>query len=132
MTDSELNEAVARKLGWIEDIAFGKTIGWINTNTRREDSNSVMMKGQTRLPNFATSIEAAWGIIEHLRSKDFGVSISDEGEEWCCHIDGEEQWWEVADKPIAKAIAMAFLQIDDVGDKKYNSPHGKHRIKKGS
>jgi hypothetical protein len=59
MTPAELNEKVARKLGWVNKRMIEdkpQTLGWI-----REGYYQPMPTA------YSTSIEAAWEIVEHLR-----------------------------------------------------------------
>jgi hypothetical protein len=59
MTNQEINEAVARKLGWVFDNS--KEAKWNNRFPWYD------AKGKGHLaPGFTYSIEEAWEIVEHL------------------------------------------------------------------
>lgn len=66
MTNLELNEACARKLGYHEDMPMSSPVGdpcgflWIK--------GSDTSKHYT-LPPYSTSIEAAWEIVEYIAKK---------------------------------------------------------------
>lgn len=105
MTNNEINEAVARKLGWKDDPD-----GWIQPNG----------PWFPMPPAYSTKIEAAWEILEHCCSRGFAVKIEqDFGMEFwraticddrkietkcCLHEDGDTA-------PLA--ICLAFLKLED-------------------
>lgn len=59
MTNQEINEIVARGLGWVFDPSHSENRPW-----KKEDANGVQY---IRLPAYCTDIRAAWEIIEHLK-----------------------------------------------------------------
>lgn len=60
MTNEEINEAVARKLGWTHDHA-----GWWAPVLSKPRPYAT-----TPLPSFCERIEAAWEIVEHLAKEN--------------------------------------------------------------
>lgn len=103
MTDRELNEAVAKKLGW----------GWY----AREDIEGWFKEGELYLkdlPDYVHSIEAAWEIVDKIKETElFALCFHDLG--WHCEInccDGERPIDEEADT-APRAICEAFLKLKD-------------------
>lgn len=101
MTDSEINEVVARKLGWIED----KPHGWIKPKPHREG----FLIGQRILPDYSHSIDAAWEIVEKCKYVCLVKPLNNE--KWKCDMGTNDeiiiQWADTA--PMA--ICKAFLKL---------------------
>lgn len=96
MTDLELNEAVARKLGTFKT---GLT----------PDFKTGVMKEFVDIPAYSTSVEAAWEIVEKLRSDGWRVIITVEGLNHACTI-GTWLHEELADT-TPRVICEAFLKL---------------------
>lgn len=63
MTDTELNEAVARKLGWKNGGVIGELDGMaVGFHYIKPDG----MGSSSIWPSYSTSIEAVWEIVEML------------------------------------------------------------------
>jgi hypothetical protein len=110
MTPEEINEAVAKKLGWTDMkvctdpdmIHFQELCGY----DKDADWGNV--------PNYCTDIAAAWKVVGHLMSKNYDVSIK-------CHPAYEsEEFYEcrIANSSVHEfadtapmAIALAFLEL---------------------
>lgn len=108
MTDQELNEAVARKLGYDVFETYGYS-GERVTNIRR--NNEV-----DPLPDYSGSIAAAWGIFDFLISKGGGGAVlySEQRKLWEAAITDKGNTSgdsiETSDT-AAKAICLAFLKL---------------------
>lgn len=112
MTDQEINEAVAKKLGW----RITKVSDMVDPLGSRFFHS---LKGQSLdLPNYCHSIEAAWGIVEYLHAK--GKSIELQHSPWTKTIADEKEFYSVRfdenDMPVSaetapKAICLAFLEL---------------------
>lgn len=99
MTDQEINELVARKLGWIE----GPGPMWKQSPIHPESYGP---------KDYCHSIAAAWEIVNWVTSTgDFHLHGETLG--WSCTItkDGQMIQWK-ASKP-EMAICMAFLNLED-------------------
>lgn len=101
MTDEEIEEIkelVARKLGWL-DIKDG-----LGQPPEKQSGDNGYV-----IPDYACSIEAAWEIVEKLRSDGWRVIITVEGLNWACTIGTwlHEELAETA--PLA--ICRAFLKL---------------------
>lgn len=88
MTPQEINEAVARKLGW---SGF---------------HHAPMQEPAPK--NFCGSIAAAWEIVEKLLSEDHAIRLYGR-QGFTVNIDG---WEETADT-APMAICLAFLKLED-------------------
>lgn len=109
MTDQEkqeLNELVAKKLGWISDSPHG----WIRPKPHKEG----FLIGQIALPNYVGSIVDAWELVSVTMKKGAHWNIGDnDTEEW--YVEVEEvgtgiKHIEVADT-APEAICRAFLKL---------------------
>lgn len=114
MTDQEINEAVARKLGWYfcqSPAASSNQFHnpgqayWVN----REGSYYMS------LPDFCRSISAAWHIVEWALSANYDVDIfsspkyrGDE-ESFTCNIANAT--WQAEASTAPMAICLAFLKL---------------------
>lgn len=108
MTNQEINELVAKKLGYSKDFDFG----WIIPERHKDG----FVVGQTTLPDFCTSIEAAWEIVDWIKkqkpSAPFRINfeIKEWGDGYLAEVFGEEA--EVADT-APMAICLAFLKLSE-------------------
>lgn len=118
MTDIELNEAVARKLGWVTDDDFrfdpylgkdlkprSRKLGWI------KDPDGVPAFF-TAPPDYCHSIEAAWEVVEWIKKeseKSFRVNFKIKfwGIGYLAEVFGEESEADTA--PMA--IVLSFLKL---------------------
>lgn len=112
MIDAELNEAVARKLGWEKQGGF-----WWSPMLVGEDYLST--KPNNPLPSFSTSIDAAWDVLEYMRrlllAPGYFISMN-------CGIDGFDirilydttgnVAWEATAAIAPRAICEVFLKIE--------------------
>jgi hypothetical protein len=104
MNDKELNEAVARKLGW---QAHHRERGmWA-------EPGSPKLAYGFPLPNYVSDIAAAWEIVASLQPRRYTFRLKWDIEDttnewkWFCRIAGREASADGA----AEAICKAFLQI---------------------
>lgn len=88
MTDQEINEKVARKLGKI---------------TFESDGSPCYCE----MPDYSTSIEAAWEIVER---NDHYVALKREKGVWFCSLGIKSNEWSYADT-ATMAICLAFLKL---------------------
>lgn len=96
MTDQEINEVVARKLGHVP----GKSSG---------------------MPDYCHSIEAAWEILEAVASRGTHWEMSKADSGYTVFIR-EDDYPYVTEATAPMAICLAFLKLgDDLLDKKENS-----------
>lgn len=104
MTDTEVNEAVARKLGWEEiDTTLGKRWVFPSEDPLREYRCPSYMDEQA--PDYCHSIAAAWEIPLSLEGGRFEIQRF--GDKWICIIEDKI---ETADHP-SMAICLAFLKV---------------------
>jgi hypothetical protein len=106
MTDKEINEAVARKLGWVrccnpKTMENGKIIdcfGWSKGGSHFHE----------RYPDYVTDIRAAWEIVECWQKEGFIFSLYYEPIEknWRCAFMETV----IADT-APRAICLAFLKL---------------------
>lgn len=108
MTDLELNEAVAKKLGWKEESVPGQSAKlWC-------DPHPSGQRSQWSAPDYVHEIEAAWEIIEHLKTDEMGFSLEFESKLWSVGIGPVERndAWTYEDADTApRAICLAFLKL---------------------
>lgn len=122
--EKEKNEAVARKLGWkrhnktCEQLTPGASIFTYGNHWHKKENIC-----RERVPDFCTSIEAAWEIVEHEkgRSTSYGMDhfillhrysdsewtagwgyLSEDGYEWNSRSDADT---------APMAIIDAFLKV---------------------
>lgn len=108
MTDLELNEAVARKLGWTyseKDKHWHQPVGDAGGNC-------------WDFPDFANNIEAAWEIVDYCQNKlvlyQIDLSWSRTGETWYCTMGTKNQLNEgVGADTAPRAICLAFLKLEE-------------------
>lgn len=129
MTDQELNEAVARKLGWSHSLS-GQKDGELNRNQWTPPGKSRLTVWRD-LPDYCHSIAAAWEIVEKIKvlplpdkvnSREISqweFDLSYYGERWEVNFmqdaNGEPWYFFENDEGIAdtapKAICKAFLKL---------------------
>lgn len=122
MTNQEINEAVARKLGWKKHTKTCEvpTPG-ASIFTFGDHWYQAGMLCRERMPNYCTSISAAWEIVEHVRDRGYAWNISESnmGRGWSAYI-----WYPMTEEPSATswdalnkidtapmAICLAFLKL---------------------
>lgn len=105
MTNQEINEAVARKLGW---TVSGQR--WQGPNT---DCHNTFCGHVHSLLDYCHSIQAAWEIVEHLRSQGIIVEVGVWKERVRCviHVKGPRINEEADSAPTA--ICLAFLKFSE-------------------
>lgn len=110
MTDQEINEAVARKLG--HDVRFGGIF--------IEGVPDDFMDESHPIPDYCHSIEAAWEVVEYCRHGlvlyQIDLSWSRTGSTWYCTMGTKNQYNEgvgVGTAPMA--VALAFLKLGQDG-----------------
>lgn len=108
MTDQELNEAVAKKLGWTElgwdsGLAGIKTEYFLGTDSKGEKYQKV--------PSYSTSIQAAWEIVGKI--KFFCLDRESTGEWAVWDMAGTEEAECICKADTApRAICEAFLKLE--------------------
>lgn len=111
MTNQEINEAVARKLGWT-DLRIEKSAGLRDelVGLKNGFSDAAYPFGST-VPPYSTDIEAAWQIVGlHDGSFDVGTNIRG----WTCSMqtaDHKNSVSEIAET-APMAICKAFLKLE--------------------
>lgn len=106
MTPQEINEAVVRKLGW--DCCYRlDAVGWHRKLT--PEGNHF----HEPIPDYSTSIAAAWEIVEKLLNEGHGIRLYGR-QGFTVNIDG---WEETADT-APMAICLAFLKLEDINGSK--------------
>lgn len=110
MTDQEINEAVARKLGWTQ-LFRSDNIGRIETAGKKNPEDDF----NTTVPDYCHSIEAAWGVVEYLQAHGyiFGISNNPIEKNWHCAIRHSKSLCEEWGNTVPMAIALAFLKLKD-------------------
>lgn len=111
MTPVEVNEAVAKKLGWTaptgkrEPRYGGK--GYPFSEFKWSNGGEFY----DALPDFCTSIAAAWEVVELQKGKM--ISLTNPGFEWICRIIDAHNGDEVSDGACTApmAICLAFLKL---------------------
>ncbi len=108
MTNKEINEACARKLG----LALGKdadTLGKVFESGIDE---------WRMLPNYSTDIKAAWEIVDYLQEKEFIVKVTawpmETRKAYSCHIKElavNHPGWFSEDYTAPMSICLAFLKL---------------------
>lgn len=97
MNDQEINEAVARKLGWKQDGG----IGWIQPEPHPDG----FLIGHAVLPDYCHSIAAAWEVVEKTRMT---IEPSEAGW-WAGFPHAVNKIWE-HDEIAPRASSLAFLK----------------------
>lgn len=110
-TDQEINESVARGLGWVPPL--GKA--WKPKVGEGQPFESIYWSrngkfATERLPDYCHEIKAAWEIVEHCNMVTYIQRPSVGGKEW--HVDiGNCGWSEAGTAPMA--ICLAFLKLQE-------------------
>lgn len=112
MTDQEINEAVARKLGWcacdheIEHHSAGQSKGEMIC------SNAFCKCESIRYADYCHSIAAAWEVVEHLKEYWVGIRYKPSAQQFNAVIANDDKALseEVADT-APMAICLAFLKL---------------------
>lgn len=110
MTDQEINEKVARKLGWTINTTQDYK-PWYWPPGSRPESNGVR-----ELPDYSGSIQAAWEIVEHIQNQRLWISLGFDGavKRWLFRsgpfgLQGQTTEWSADTAPMA--ICKAFLKL---------------------
>lgn len=99
-TDAELNESVARKLGWTE-VPGSDGRAWLKNN----DPVDAHV-----LPDYCHSIAAAWEIVNYCQNNSDNFYLDWEDKPlWTCQLGIAEE--QAATAPMA--ICLAFLEMED-------------------
>jgi len=112
MTDQEINEAVARKLGWTKKSFEGRKGFWFKPNYNLPNN----------IPYYCNSIEAAWEVVEWIRINfpEEILRLECVGNEWefgPTMMCGDEEF--ISDTTNGRAdtapmaICLAFLKLED-------------------
>lgn len=111
MTPQEINEAVARKLGWTK-LYLSENIGVMNIAGKRRPTDTM----DSTVPEYCERIMAAWEIMEWLTKNDYlpDLCYLPREQPWRFEIqppnDMESNWSECADT-APMAICKAFLKL---------------------
>lgn len=124
MTNQEINEAVAKKLGWTfnEQIEEMWTEPWkdlVEDPKHPEDTTAV--RSSCKEPRaYSTSIEAAWEVVKFIGKPKNGVGfcleLTDSGHEWTAalceqgELPEENHIAQADSAPLA--ICKAFLKLE--------------------
>jgi hypothetical protein len=114
MTDTEINDAVARKLGWM-DVGQESGQSWISGVSPALQMQRSMM--HTEIPDYCHSIAAAMEVVNHLREK-MGYKVYLQDSEviaggWDCELTyGNGHIPPQAAETLPMAICQAFLMLD--------------------
>lgn len=113
MTDQELNEAVAKKMGYA--VAYANMRGLKIPLMREKENKSLMTDGYSDVPNYCTDIGAAWKIVERCFSS-FYLSFDECTETWfcradCCRVVEDSCKWRSESDTAPRAICEAFLKM---------------------
>lgn len=112
MTDTEINEAVAVKLGWRQCVHdHGNEIRW---------NKPEMVNCAFRVPDYCRSIAAAWEVVEHLQGPSVNrivqLTYGNLDKKWSFGLRGDraadiwEIWIDADTAPMA--ICLAFLKLE--------------------
>lgn len=105
MSPAQVNEAVARKLGWefVDDV-------WRNPKVHCQECGIAL-----RVPDYCHSIEAAWEIVGKFMSEsgwDFNLLGGERyGGDWQANFTGHDQWHSAVADTAPMAICLAFLKL---------------------
>lgn len=110
MPPQEINEAVARGLGWIDSDFPVKGRGWIKLEVQPGSWTYL-----DAYPNYCHDIKAAWEIVDNLHGRYFVViQESTQGRGWDCGFwqpqshDPSSQFYSADTAPMA--ICLAYLK----------------------
>lgn len=105
MTDQEINEAVARKLGWTKNIPKVPCEDPTCEIWTRNDPEAYM----DSLPDYCHSIEAAWEILTSLKC-DWEIKTTKYGIDIRIY-DEAGQYPSAVSATAPMAICLAFLKL---------------------
>lgn len=102
MTNQEINEAVAKRLGWLVSPTLG---AWC------PPPPNVDLEQFSDVPDYCGSIEAAFEIVMHYLETggEFGIWRSGDLKRWHAHFDIFE--FEEDSDTAPMAICLAFLKL---------------------
>lgn len=100
MTNTEINEQVARKLGWKAEI-----VGFVDDPIPGAPCQKVALYQNT--PDYAGSIQAAWEIWDHFNEM---ATLTKHNGKWILSY-GRRFSIEADTAPLA--ICLAFLKLED-------------------
>lgn len=101
MTNQEINEAVARKLGWKE----------CECEPQYRAEHTAYMPGKHIMPNYTGSIQAAWEIINQFHAVTIGTELR-EKDCWFCELSPQiGPRVRVYAETAPLAICEAFLKL---------------------
>lgn len=105
MTDQEINEAVAKRLGWIKTDLTSVGL-WKQPGST--DDQGVYLRD---LPDFCNRIEAAWEMAEKIEW--FCLEKNHDGSGWSVYdMAGTEEATLICESDTAPmAICLAFLKL---------------------
>lgn len=114
MTDQEINEAVARNLGWKSRTKRAKEAGKFISDFCAGDGHEL---GCEEPLDYNNDISAAWDIVDHLKPRRVDLCRREDGK-WICKV-----WHpkiamqgiatEIADT-APMAVCKAFLKLEEV------------------
>lgn len=83
MTDQEINEAVARKLGWT-DLFLSQNIGVMDIAGKRNPTDTL----NSTVPEYCKRIAAAWDVVDWLELNKL--------------------WWNLSYDPVVKRFLFRY------------------------
>lgn len=103
-TDAELNEQVARRLGWRKHKVSPKL-----------HFNVVTGHSCSDLPNYVGDIGAAWEVWEHIAHKtDWAITIETNGNEYECWLSHSTERQIIVQADTGpRAICKVFLKLTE-------------------
>ena len=99
MTNQEINEAVARKLG--NDL---RVYNKVDVYKKQPNGNYIL----TQIPAYCTSISAAWEIVLSVKGR---IELHRRYDKWKCWLRDEIEAGQADTAPMA--ICLAFLKLED-------------------
>lgn len=107
MTDEEINEAVARKLGWHQPT---EGANWVNFEGKSMPDLGIY--DFTYYPDYCHSIQAAWEIVEMTHKNGFTIRFSVARNTWIAGYGdyGDDLDPQVEADTAPMAICLAFLK----------------------
>lgn len=94
MTNEEINEAVARRLGWSQDHGI-----WERNND----------PFRAALPDYCTDIKAAWEIVPKLEK----FVLHYQTDRWVCTFKNGDDVESIVADTAPMVICKAFLKLDE-------------------
>lgn len=118
-SDADLNELVAKRLGWFNLTKYAP-MGWDGTKEKRRLVGSFHTVGADAnlidVPDYCGSIEAAWAIVEKLHPTNCFTLFS-----WPARFivrivgNTEKDVFQAEADTAPRAIALAFLKLENGG-----------------